>query len=76
MSKCLYGKTQSNNESINNVIWKGCPKDINVGRKTLEFGVASAVVCFNDSISGVLNVFKGKEDARIIVMEKKSSDKV
>ena len=40
LSKCLHGKTQNNNESINNVIWKRCPKDINVGRKTLEFGVA------------------------------------
>ena len=91
LSKCLHGKTQNNNESINNVVWKGCPKDINVGRKTLEFGVASAGVCFNDGISGVLNMFKklniphgtyttkfckGKEDARIVIMEKESSDKV
>ena len=91
LSKCLHGKTQNNNESINNVIQKRCPKDINVGRNTLEFGVASAVVCFNDGISGILNVFKklniphgtyttkfckGKDDDRIVVMEKKSSDKV
>ena len=48
LSKCLHGKTQNNNESINNVIWKRCLKDINVGFKTLEFGVAPAVVCFND----------------------------
>ena len=87
----MYGKTQNNNESINNVIWKCCLKDINVGRKTLEFGVGSAVICFNDGISRVLNVFKklnishgtyttkfckGRDDDRIVVMEKKSSDKV
>ena len=50
LSKCLLRKTQNNNESINHVIWKRCPKDINIGRKTLEFGVASAVICFNDGI--------------------------
>ena len=87
----MHWKTQNNNESINNVIWKHCPKDINVGRKTLEFGVASAVICFNDGISGVLNVFKKlniphgtyttnfckrRADDRILVMEKKSSEKV
>ena len=54
----MHGKTQKNNESINNVIWKHCPKDINVGHKTLEFGVTSAVICFIDGISGVLNVLK------------------
>ena len=58
LSKCLHGKIQNSNESINNGIWKRCPKDIIVGRKTLEFGVASAIISFNDGISGVLNVFK------------------
>ena len=87
----MHGKTQNNNESINNVIWKCCLKDINGGRKTLEFGVASAVTCFNEGISGVLIVFKklniphgtyttkfckGRDNDRIVVMEKKSSDKV
>ena len=63
-----------------------CLKDINVGRKILEFGVASTVICFNDGISGVLNVFeklniphgtyttkfcKGRDDDHIVVMEKK-----
>ena len=31
LKKCLHGKTQNNNESINNVIWKRCPKYIYVG---------------------------------------------
>ena len=26
LSKCLHGKTQNNNEAINSVIWKRCPK--------------------------------------------------
>ena len=42
-SKCLRGKTQNNNESLNGLIWKRCPKDVFVGRTTLELGVASAI---------------------------------
>ena len=42
--KCLHGQTQNNNGSLNNVIWKRCPKDVYVGRSTLEMGVASAVI--------------------------------
>ena len=48
LSKCLYDKTQNSNESINGVIWKRCPKDVFVGRKVLEKGVASAVISSND----------------------------
>ena len=33
LSKCLHGKTQNSNESINGVIWKRCPKDVLLGRK-------------------------------------------
>ena len=39
LSKGFHGKTQISNQSINNVIWKRCAMDTNVGRKTLEFGV-------------------------------------
>ena len=90
LSKCLHGKTQNNNESINQVIWKRCPKDVFVGRLTLEIGVASAVIGFNDGATGTLLVFDylnipygrfteqfcGKKDQdRVIVMERKSTDK-
>ena len=43
LQKCLHGKTQNNNESLNGLLWKRCPKDVFVGRVTLELGVASAV---------------------------------
>ena len=49
---------QNNDESINGVIWKRCPKDIFVGQGALEIGVASAVINFNYGISGVLKVFE------------------
>ena len=46
MAKCLHGKTQNNNESLNGVIWR-CPKDTFVGRGVLETAVSSAVISFN-----------------------------
>ena len=47
LSKCLHGKTQNNNESLNGLLmWKHCPKDVFVGHATLELGVASAIISF------------------------------
>ena len=89
LKKCLHEKTQKNNESLNGVIWKKCPKDVFIGRATLEIGVASAVLNFNDGSSGVLNVlnslkiepekftteFCGKRDSECVTkMDLKSSD--
>ena len=38
-------------------IWKRCLKDVFVGRQTLELRVSSAVISYNDSASGLPNVF-------------------
>ena len=57
LSQCLHDKTQNNNESLNGLIWKRCPKDVFVGRTTLELGVASAIISFNDGLGGVVKVF-------------------
>ena len=57
LSKCLHGKTQNCNESLNGVVWRRLPKDINVGRHTLEVGVASAVLSFNSGTAGLLAVY-------------------
>ena len=46
LSKCLHGKIQNNNESLNGLMWKRCPKDVFVGHATLELGVASAIISF------------------------------
>ena len=88
LKKCLHGKTRNNNESINNLIWKRCPKDVYVGRTVLEIGAASAVISFNEGFQGMLKVFKElginpgeycitfceKEDSnRIQLMEKKAT---
>ena len=57
LSKCLHGQTQNNNESINGIIWKKCPKDVYVSRKILEIAVSSAVIELNDGSCGIRNVF-------------------
>ena len=51
------GKTQ-NKESINNLIWKRCLKDVYVGRTVLEIETASAVINFNEGFQGMIKVFK------------------
>ena len=53
LSKCLHGKTQNVNESLNGIIWTRCPKRVYVTRKTLEIGVYSAVLEFNDGKRGI-----------------------
>lgn len=48
LKKCLHGQTQNPNESFNSVIWKRVPKTEFVGIETLKFGVADAVLTFNE----------------------------
>ena len=85
--KCLHGKTQNTNESIN-IIWTKCPQNIYVERNVLEMGVASAVINFNDGNCGISNVFINagmqagyftkmfclkKDESRIQRMDKKTN---
>ena len=56
--KCFHEQTQNNNESLNGVIWKRYPKGTLVGRSTLEMGIASAVIRFNDGQSCILKVIR------------------
>lgn len=58
LKKCLHGKTQNVNESFNNVVWSRVPKNVFVGRKTLEIGVFDAILTFNDGNVGRLHVLK------------------
>ena len=56
LEKCLHGKTQNNNGCLNGMLWKKCPKATYVGGDVLEMGVSSAIICFNEGTSGILNV--------------------
>lgn len=59
LKKCLHGKTQNVNEFFNNIVWSRIPKNVFVGRKTLEIGVFDAILTFNDGNLGRLQVLKG-----------------
>ena len=48
LNKCLHGRTQNPNESVNSVIWTRIPKTVFVGINTLHFGVYNAVATFNE----------------------------
>ena len=56
LKRCLHGQTQNPNEAFNNCIWRKAPKYTFVARRTLEVGVASAVIHFNDGGYGILKV--------------------
>ena len=55
----VHGNTQNNNESLNGIIWKRCPKYIFVSRLVIEMGVSSAITNFNSSIYGILGILNG-----------------
>lgn len=58
LKRCLHGKTQNVNEAFNHIIWNRLPKNVFVGRLTLELGVYEAVISFNDGNISRLKVLK------------------
>lgn len=50
LKKCIHGKTQNTNESLNNCIWERIPKNVFVGAQTLRIGVFNAVLNFNEGV--------------------------
>jgi len=58
LEKCVKGKTQNPNESLNNVIWSFIPKVIFVRLNTLRFGVYMAISNFNDGNITTCRIFE------------------
>ena len=58
LSICLHASTQNNNESLNALVWKHCPKDVFVGIDVLNLGCYSAIINFNDGLNGINRVFE------------------
>ena len=58
LKKRLHGKTQNSNESLNGIIWIRRPKDIYVGKRSLEPSLNSAIISFNNGFQGVIKVLK------------------
>lgn len=91
LTRCIDGETQNANEALNQIIWKRLPKDVFVGRSTLEIGVYSAIIGYNDGYEGLLKLiqccglepgaytkrFFSREDiSRVKASTKRSSEKV
>ena len=57
LGRCLDGTTQNLNEALDQIVWKKCPKDTFISKIGLEIGVASAVINFNDGMSGFEKLF-------------------
>lgn len=57
MKKCLNGKTQNQNESLNGMIWNWLPKTVFVGAVVLNFGAYDAVAHFNIGNKAAVNIF-------------------
>lgn len=62
LERCLDGKTQNQNESLNGIIWEHIPKDTFPGSEALQLGVYDAVAHFNSGNQAGLNVLS---EARI-----------
>lgn len=48
LKRCLHCKPQNCNEAFNHIIWNRLPKNVFVGKLSLELGVLDAVISFND----------------------------
>ena len=59
LKKCIHGKTQNTNESLNNCIWERIPKNVFVGAQTLRIGVFDAVLTFNEGVMARKKVLDG-----------------
>ncbi|KFM59404.1 hypothetical protein X975_13527, partial [Stegodyphus mimosarum] len=47
LKRCSNGKTQNSNESLHNLIWHHCPKEVFVSKRRLELAALSGISQFN-----------------------------
>ena len=48
LEKCIGGYTQNANESLHSVVWRLCPKELFLGKTSIDTACAIAVCRFND----------------------------
>ncbi|XP_072017454.1 uncharacterized protein [Amphiura filiformis] len=58
IERCVDCYTQNANESFNGMIWQRIPKETHAGAMTLDIGVASATLAFNDGMQALLGVLQ------------------
>lgn len=78
LEKCLHGKTQNQNESLNGMIWERVPKGVFVGSDILRLGVHDAVANFNIGCQASLNILtqQGIQPGTFCLEEMKKIDRV
>ena len=78
LTRCLDGKTQNQNESINGMIWDRVPKEVFVGAEILELGVYDAVSHFNIGSQAALDILAntGIEPGAFCIEEMRNNDKL
>ena len=58
LQKCLHGKTQNQNESLNGMMWHRIPKEVFVGSETLQLRLFDAVSSFNIGSLTVIRLYQ------------------
>ena len=76
LARCLDGRTQNQNESLNGMIWERVPKDVFIGSETLQLGVYDAVAHFNIGSKAAVNILHqlGLEPGEFCLEEFKMAD--
>ncbi|KAJ4432440.1 hypothetical protein ANN_21059 [Periplaneta americana] len=52
LKKCVHGKTQNPNESLNQLIWKRCPKTLFVSSTVVQIATLDAILVYNNGNVG------------------------
>ena len=58
LNRCLKGLTQNQNEAINSILWKRCPKSVFVGHTKLAANTAQTVIHWNQGSASSANILK------------------
>ncbi|GFV59884.1 uncharacterized protein TNCV_856051 [Trichonephila clavipes] len=58
LRKCLHGKAQNCNESLNNVTWSIIPKDNFVKQQTVRLSNYIGIMLFNSGFAGLLPLLR------------------
>ncbi|GBN79607.1 hypothetical protein AVEN_228022-1 [Araneus ventricosus] len=58
LKRCLGGKTQNTNESLNSLIWHFCSKNTNSSRKIAQIASNLACISYNNGEKGILEDLK------------------
>ena len=58
LQKCLHGKAQNQNESLNGIVWQRISEEVYVGSETLQLGLFDAVFHFNIGSLTVIKLYQ------------------